>query len=158
MKPIAPCLWFDGQAEDAARFYTSVFPDSEIGTVSRASADTPSGEKGSVLTVDFTIRGQRFVGLNGGPDFTFSEAISFVVDCEDQAEVDRYWEALAADGGEHGPCGWLKDCFGVSWQVIPARLYELINGPDSAGAQRAMEAMLRMGKIEVAELEAAYAG
>ena len=158
MKPIAPCLWFDGQAEDAARFYTSVFPDSSIDTVARSSADTPSGEKGSVLTVDFTIRGQRFVGLNGGPDFTFNEAISFVVDCEDQAEVDRYWEALAADGGEHGPCGWLKDRFGVSWQVIPARLYELINGRDAAGSQRAMEAMLRMGKIEVAELEAAYGG
>src|SRR5215210_7205230 len=101
MKPIAPCLWFNGQAEDAAQFYASVFPDSSVDTVARASADTPSGPKGSVLTVDFTVRGQRFVGLNGGPDFQFSEAISFVIDCQDQVEVDRYWEALVEGGGEH---------------------------------------------------------
>jgi predicted 3-demethylubiquinone-9 3-methyltransferase (glyoxalase superfamily) len=158
MRPISPCLWFDGAAEEAARFYTSIFPESGIDEVSRASADTPSGPKGTVLTVNFRIKGQPFVGLNGGPDFTFSEAISFVVDCDDQAEVDRYWEALTANGGSAGPCGWLKDRFGVSWQVVPARLYELINGPDPSGSERAMQAMLQMSKLEVAELERAYAG
>ncbi len=158
MRPIAPCLWFNGQAEEAATFYTSIFPNSRITQVARASAETPSGPKGMVLTVDFEIDGQRFVGLNGGPDFTFSEAISFVVDCADQAEVDRYWEALTADGGSPGPCGWLKDRFGVSWQIVPTRLYELVNGPDQDGAERAMKAMLEMGKLDVAELERAYAG
>jgi len=158
MRPISPCLWFDGQAEEAARFYTSIFPDSSIDEVSRSSAETPSGPKGMVLTVSFRLNGQSFVGLNGGPDFTFSEAISFVIDCADQAEVDRYWEALTADGGSPGPCGWLKDRFGVSWQVVPARLYELINGPDAAGSERAMQAMLQMGKIDLAGLEQAYAG
>lgn len=158
MRPISACLWFDGQAEQAARFYTSIFPDSGIDEVARASADTPSGPKGSVLTVSFRLNGQPFVGLNGGPDFTFSEAISFVVDCEDQAEVDRYWEALTADGGSPGPCGWLKDRFGVSWQVVPVRLRELINGPDASGSERAMKAMLQMSKLEVAGLERAYAG
>ncbi|HEY3523469.1 MAG TPA: VOC family protein [Candidatus Limnocylindrales bacterium] len=158
MRPIAPCLWFNGQAEEAAEFYSSVFPNSGIDEVARATADTPSGPKGMVLTVDFRIDGQRFVGLNGGPDFTFSEAISFMVDCADQAEVDRYWEALTADGGSPGPCGWLKDRFGVSWQVVPIRLYELVNGPDPDGAERAMKAMLAMGKIELAEVERAYAG
>lgn len=157
MRTIAPCLWFNGQAEDAATFYTSIFPDSRIDEVARASAETPSGPKGMVLTVAFTLRGQRFVGLNGGPNFTFSEAISFVVDCEDQAEVDRYWAALT-DGGEPGPCGWLKDRFGVSWQVVPQQTYDLINGPDPAASERAMKAMLQMSKIDVAELEAAYAG
>ncbi|HEU4672830.1 MAG TPA: VOC family protein [Candidatus Limnocylindrales bacterium] len=158
MRPIAPCLWFNGQAEEAATFYTSIFPDSHVDVVARSSAETPSGPKGMVLTVDFRINGQRFVGINGGPDFTFSEAISFVVDCADQTEVDRYWEALTADGGEPGPCGWLKDRFGLSWQIVPARLYELVNGPDPAASERAMKAMLAMGKLDVAALERAYAG
>lgn len=158
MSKIAPCLWFDGQAEAAAEFYTKLFPDSRIDTVARASADTPSGKKGDVLTVDFTLSGQHFVGLNGGPEFRFNEAISFVIDCADQAEVDRYWGALVEGGGEHGPCGWLKDRFGVSWQVVPRQLYGLINGPDDAGAQRATEAMLAMGKLVVAELQQAYEG
>jgi predicted 3-demethylubiquinone-9 3-methyltransferase (glyoxalase superfamily) len=158
MSRLSPCLWFDGQAEEAAEFYTRLFPDSQVDKVVRSAADTPSGKKGDVLTVEFTLWGQPFVGLNGGPDFQFNEAISFVVDCADQAEVDRYWEALIEGGGEHGPCGWLKDRFGVSWQVVPRRLNELINGPDPAGAQRAMEAMLAMSKLEVAELEAAYRG
>jgi predicted 3-demethylubiquinone-9 3-methyltransferase (glyoxalase superfamily) len=157
MGPIAVCLWFNGQAEEAARFYASIFPDSGVDEVSRSSADTPSGPKGMVLTVGFHLNGQRFVGLNGGPEFTFSEAISFVIDCESQAEVDRYWGALTADGGSPGPCGWLKDRFGVSWQVVPTRLYELVGGPDPAAAERAMKAMLEMSKIEVAELERAYA-
>ena len=114
MSKITPCLWFDGQAEEAAAFYTSIFPDSRIDQVNRAPGDTPSGPEGSVLTVDFTIAGEPYIALNGGPEFTFNEAISFSIDCEDQAEVDRYWEALIAGGGEHSVCGWLKDRFGVS--------------------------------------------
>ena len=158
MSKLSACLWYDTQAEEAAEFYTKLLPDSHIDKVSRAAADTPSGKKGDVLTVNFTLRGQPFVGLNGGPDFKFNEAVSFVIDCEDQAEVDRYWDALIEGGGEHGPCGWLKDRYGLSWQVVPKQLYEVLEGPDPAGAQRAMEAMLQMGKLNVAELEAAYAG
>ena len=158
MSAITPCLWFDGQAEEAAKLWTSIFPDSRIDRVNQSASDTPSGAKGTVLTVEFTLRGQPFVGLNGGPDFHFNEAISFVVDCQDQAEVDRYWEALTAGGGEPGPCGWLKDRFGVSWQVVPRRLNELIQSPDSDGAERAMQAMLSRSKIDVAELERAFAG
>jgi predicted 3-demethylubiquinone-9 3-methyltransferase (glyoxalase superfamily) len=160
MPGLTPCLWFDGQAEEAATFYVSIFPDSRVDAVHRSASETPSGPEGMPLTVDFTLRGQPFVGLNGGDDFHFSEAISFMVDCADQAEVDRYWDALVAGGGEHGPCGWLKDRFGVSWQVVPRRLLELTQGtsdnPD--GARRAMAAMLTMGKIEIEELERAYAG
>ena len=158
MPAITPCLWFDGKAEEAAEFYVSVFPDSRVDKVDRSAAETPSGPKGMVLTVEFTLSGQPFVGLNGGPDFQFNEAISFMVDCADQAEVDHYWEALTAGGGQPGPCGWLKDRFGVSWQVIPRRLNELVGGPDAAAAERAMKAMLEMSKIDVAELERAYAG
>ena len=158
MSAITPCLWFDGLAEEAAKLWTSIFPDSRVDRVNQSASDTPSGAKGTVLTVEFTLRGQPFVGLNGGPDFHFNEAISFVVDCQDQAEVDRYWEALTAGGGEPGPCGWLKDRFGVSWQVVPRRLNELIQSPDSDGAERAMQAMLSMSKIDVAELERAFAG
>jgi predicted 3-demethylubiquinone-9 3-methyltransferase (glyoxalase superfamily) len=153
-----PCLWFNGQAEEAAEFYTRVFPDSRIEQVSRAAADTPSGPKGMVITVIFTISGQRFMGLNGGPEFAFNEATSFVLDCNDQAEVDHYWERLTEGGGSPGPCGWLKDRFGLSWQVVPKRLNELLGGADPVGAQRAMEAMLKMGKLDVAQLEAAYEG
>ncbi len=155
---ITPCLWFDGQAEEAATFYTSLLPDSRIKRVNRAAADTPSGAQGSVLSVDFTLAGQDFIGLNGGPDFQFNEAISFSIDCADQAEVDRYWEQLVEGGGEHSVCGWLKDRYGVSWQVIPTRLPELVNGPDPEGAARAMKAMLEMTKIDVAKIEEAYAG
>ena len=159
MTAITPCLWFDGQAQDAAELYASIFPDSRVDRVVPAAADTPSGPKGMPLTVEFTVRGQQFVGLNGGPDFRFNEAISFMVDCADQAEVDRYWDALAAHGGEPGPCGWIKDRFGVSWQIVPRRLLELTSDTtDPAGAERAMQAMLRMGKIEIAEIERAHAG
>ena len=153
MSKLSPCLWFDGQAEEAAEFYTKLLPDSHIDKVSRATADNPSGKKGDVLTVNFTLRGVPFVGLNGGPDFKFNEAVSFVIDCEDQAEVDRYWDALIEGGGEHGPCGWLKDRYGLSWQVVPKQLYEVLEGPDPAGAERAMEAMLQMSKLDVAALE-----
>ena len=151
-----PCLWFDGDAEEAADFYVSLLPDSRIDRVWRSPADTPSGPAGTVLTVDLTLNGQRFQGLNGGPQFRFNEAVSFVIECEDQAEVDRLWDALAA-GGEPGPCGWIKDRFGLSWQVVPRRLNELVSDPDPDRARRAMEAMLEMGKIEVAELERAVA-
>jgi predicted 3-demethylubiquinone-9 3-methyltransferase (glyoxalase superfamily) len=153
-----PCLWFDGQAGEAAEFYVGIFPNSQVDEVSPAAADTPSGKKGEVLTVSFTLDGQRFTGLNGGPDFRFNESISFVIDCADQAEVDRYWEALVEGGGEHGPCGWLKDRYGVSWQVVPTRLYELTGADDPAASERAMKAMLQMGKLDVAALERAYAG
>ena len=150
-----PCLWFDGDAEEAASFYVTLLPESHIDKVWRTPADTPSGPAGMVLTVDFTLGGQKFQGLNGGPPFTFNEAVSFVIDCEDQAEVDRLWDALTASGGEPGPCGWLKDRYGLSWQIVPRRLDELLNDPDPERARRAMDAMLKMGKIDVAELERA---
>jgi predicted 3-demethylubiquinone-9 3-methyltransferase (glyoxalase superfamily) len=153
-----PCLWFDGNAEEAAAFYVSLVPDSRIEAVWRSPAETPSGPAGMVLTVDFSLAGQRFLGLNGGPQFRFSEAVSFVLQCADQAEVDRLWEALAADGGEPGPCGWIRDRFGLSWQIVPRRLNELVADPDPERARRAVEAMLGMGKIEIDELERAAAG
>jgi predicted 3-demethylubiquinone-9 3-methyltransferase (glyoxalase superfamily) len=155
MTAIYPCLWFDGNAEQAAEFYTSLFPDSHIDKIWRSPADTPSGPAGIVLTVDFTVAGQRLQGLNGGDDFTFNEAVSLVYECEDQAEVDTLWAALTADGGEPGPCGWLKDRFGLSWQIVPKELNRLMDDPDPERAKRAMEAMLQMGKIEVDELRAA---
>jgi predicted 3-demethylubiquinone-9 3-methyltransferase (glyoxalase superfamily) len=159
MSKIAPCLWFDAsKAEEAAKFYTSLFPSSRIDNVFRSPADTPSGPAGAVLTVDFTLDGQRFIGLNGGPDFKFNEAISFSIDCQDQAEVDRYWEALVQGGGEYSVCGWLKDRFGVSWQVVPRQLNEYLQGPDPEGARRAMEAMLQMQKLDVEKLREAYEG
>jgi predicted 3-demethylubiquinone-9 3-methyltransferase (glyoxalase superfamily) len=158
MDKITPCLWFDGKAEEAARFYTTLIPNSRIESIEMSPGETPSGPKDMVLTVNFTLAGRSFQGLNGGPDFKFNEAVSFTIDCEDQAEVDRYWAALTADGGEESVCGWLKDKFGVSWQVVPRRLPELINGPDREAAARVLEAMLKMVKIDVAELERAARG
>jgi predicted 3-demethylubiquinone-9 3-methyltransferase (glyoxalase superfamily) len=155
MRAPYPCLWFDGNAEEAANFYASLIPDSRIDKVWQSPADTPSGPKGTVLVVDFTLAGQRVQGLNGGPDFRFNEAISLVIECDDQAEVDRLWGALTADGGEPGPCGWLKDRYGLSWQIVPRELNELLDDPDPERARRAMEAMLAMGKIEVDELRRA---
>ena len=155
MTAIYPCLWFDGKAEQAAEFYTTLFPDSHIDKIWRSPAYTPSGPAGMVLTVDFTVAGQKLQGLNGGDDFTFNEAVSLVYECEDQAEVDTLWAALTADGGEPGPCGWLKDRFGLSWQIVPKELNRLMDDPDPERARRAMEAMLQMGKIEVDELRAA---
>lgn len=155
MAKFFPCLWFDGNAEEAATFYVTLLPDSHVDRVWRSPAETPSGPAGTVLTVDFTLAGKPIQALNGGPDFTFNEAVSFVIECDDQAEVDRLWEALTAGGGEPGPCGWLKDRYGLSWQIVPRRLDELLNDPDPERARRAMEAMLKMGKIEVAELEQA---
>jgi predicted 3-demethylubiquinone-9 3-methyltransferase (glyoxalase superfamily) len=153
MKKITPWLWFDTEAEEAAKFYTSVFPNSKIGEISRYGSAGPRQE-GMVLTVAFELEGQDFVALNGGPDFKFNEAVSFLVDCEGQDEVDRYWETLS-EGGEKGPCGWLKDRFGLSWQIVPRRLEELLSDPDRERSQRVMAAMLKMGKIEIDELERA---
>ena len=158
MDKITTCLWFDGDAEQAARFYTSIFPDSRIDRVDTAPADTPSGPEGTVLTVNFTLGGRSFIGLNGGPEFPFTEAISLSIDCDGQAEVDRYWDALLADGGQPSVCGWLKDRFGLSWQVVPRQMSELFRSSDRDGARRAMAAMLQMVKIDVAELERAFAG
>ena len=155
---ITPTLWFDGTAEEAAMFYSSLFPDSRIVSVNRSAADNPSTKAGEVLTVEFELAGQPFMGLNGGPDFRFNEAISFTIDCQDQAEVDRYWEALVKGGGAHSVCGWLKDRYGVSWQVIPRALPELLADPDRGAAARVMKAMLEMTKIDVAELQAAREG
>ncbi|MFI2205735.1 VOC family protein [Streptomyces sp. NPDC020192] len=151
------CLWFDGQAEEAAEFYVSVFKNSSIHGVTRWPESGP-GEAGSVLTVDFTANGQRFVALNGGPQFTFNEAISFQIHCADQQEIDHYWTKLTENGGEPGPCGWLKDRYGVSWQVVYDRLPVLISDPDPEKAARATKAMMAMGKLDVATLEKAYAG
>jgi predicted 3-demethylubiquinone-9 3-methyltransferase (glyoxalase superfamily) len=150
MPKTVPCLWFDGQAEQAAAHYTAIFPRSEILGVTRYGPGTP-GPEGGVMTVSFSLDGQQYVGLNGGPQFTFTEVISFQVRCADQEEVDYYWERLS-EGGEQGPCGWVKDRFGVSWQIEPTVLLELINDPDQDRAQRALQAMLSMGKIEIAEL------
>jgi predicted 3-demethylubiquinone-9 3-methyltransferase (glyoxalase superfamily) len=155
MRTLYPCLWFDGQAEEAANLYVSLLPNSRVDGVSRSPAETPSGPAGMVLTVDFTLAGQHFQGLNGGPDFKFNESVSFVIEADDQAEVDRLWDALTANGGEPGPCGWLKDRFGLSWQIVPRRLQQLLEDPDPDRARRAMEAMLKMGKIEIAQLEQA---
>lgn len=156
MDKITPCLWFDGQAAEAAAFYTSLFPNSRVTKVNRSPADTPSGEKGSVLTVDFELDGRSYIALNGGPDFKFNEAISLSIDCDDQNEVDRYWDALIANGGEPSVCGWLKDRFGLSWQVVPKQMTEMFASPDRAAAERAMEAMLKQTKIELAEIERAF--
>ncbi|NSL43743.1 VOC family protein [Streptomyces sp. 8P21H-1] len=151
------CLWFDGRAEEAADFYVSLFKNSELGRVSRYTEAGP-GPAGSVITVDFVANGQKFVALNGGPEFTFNEAISFQIGCADQAEVDFYSDALTGSGGEQGPCGWVKDRFGVSWQVVPSRLIEMISDPDQEKANRATAAMLKMHRIDIAALEKAYAG
>jgi predicted 3-demethylubiquinone-9 3-methyltransferase (glyoxalase superfamily) len=158
MKKISPALWFDGNAEEAAEFYTEIFPDSQIDRVIRSPADNPSTKKHEVLVVEFTLLGQPFIGINGGPMFRFSEAISFDIDCEDQDEVDHYWKILTAKGGEPGMCGWCKDRFGVSWQVTPKRLRQMLISEDREAAERAMQAMMAMGKIDIDTLETAYKG
>src|SRR5919204_1102620 len=155
---IAPCLWFNKNAEDAAKFYAATFPDSRVIAVHKAPADYPNGKAGDVLTVDFTVLGQQFVGLNGGPEFTFDEAISFPVFTDTQEETDRYWNAIVSGGGQESVCGWCKDKFGLSWQIVPRVLIEAINDRDTAAAKRAMEAMMTMKKIDIARIEAARAG
>ncbi|MBD0338644.1 MAG: VOC family protein [Thermoleophilia bacterium] len=149
------CLWFDGRAEEAASYYVSIFPNSKLGRVSRYGEAGP-GEPGSVLAVEFELNGQEFVALNGGPEFTFDEAISFQIHCDDQEEVDHYWSVLS-EGGEESVCGWLKDKFGLSWQVIPNGLVELISDDDPEKARRATEAMLAMRKLDLAAIERAHA-
>jgi predicted 3-demethylubiquinone-9 3-methyltransferase (glyoxalase superfamily) len=155
MNNITPCLWFDTEGEEAAKFYTSLFPNSKILDVARYGEAGPR-EAGTVMTVSFELNGLEFLALNGGPDFKFSEAISFQIPCEDQEEVDVYWNALS-EGGEEGPCGWVKDKFGLSWQVVPTRLSELLGDADREKAQRVMAAMLKMKKIEIDQLEQAAA-
>ncbi|WP_120520161.1 VOC family protein [Arthrobacter celericrescens] len=150
MQKISTCLWFDGSAEEAAAFYAGIFPDSSIGT-------TTPGPDGKAMTVEFSLEGREFLGLNGGPLFNFTEAVSFVINCDSQDEVDRYWDALTA-GGEESQCGWLKDKFGVSWQVVPTALPGLLYGSDPEGSQRAMEAMLKMQKLDLNVLQRAYDG
>lgn len=152
------CLWFDGDAEDAARFYAETFPDSSVDAVYRAPGDFPSGRKGDVLTVWFTVMGVPCLGLNGGPGFPHSEAFSFQVATADQAETDRYWNAIVGNGGRGSACGWCKDRWGLAWQITPRALTEAINDPDPAAARRAFEAMMTMGKIDVAAIEAARRG
>jgi predicted 3-demethylubiquinone-9 3-methyltransferase (glyoxalase superfamily) len=157
MQKITPMLWFDDQAEDAAKLYTSLFDDAKILKVSHYGEAGP-GEPGSVMTVEFELAGQKFVGLNGGPaHYGFTEAVSFVVNCETQEEVDKFWDALT-HGGEEGPCGWLKDRFGLSWQITPTALPRLLTDPDREKANRAMNAMMGMKKLDIAELERAAAG
>jgi predicted 3-demethylubiquinone-9 3-methyltransferase (glyoxalase superfamily) len=153
---IVPNLWFDTEAEEAAGFYTSVFKNSRIVNVARYTEAGPR-PAGTVMTVEFELDGQRFVGINGGPQFTFDEAVSFQITCEDQDEVDYYWEQLA-EGGKEGPCGWLKDRFGLSWQVVPTGMEELFADPDPKRAERAMKAMLEMSKLDIAALRSAADG
>ena len=156
MPKITPCLWCDGTAEEAANFYVSVFKNSRITDVSRYTEAGP-GPAGSAMMVAFELDGQPFTALNGGPQFKFSEAISFQFYCDTQAELDRYWELLT-EGGEESQCGWLKDKFGLSWQVVPSGMAKIMGGPDRAGAKRAMEAMFKMKKLDIAVLQAAYDG
>jgi len=158
MPSITPCLWFDREAEDAANFYCAIFPNSKVTDVSRYPENLPGDRAGQVLTVAFELDGKPFTGLNGGPNFTFSEAISFQIEVDTQAEVDRYWNALLADGGVESQCGWLKDRFGLSWQVVPVQLGRLMAGPDKAAAGRVAAAMMQMVKLDIAKLEAAAAG
>jgi predicted 3-demethylubiquinone-9 3-methyltransferase (glyoxalase superfamily) len=161
MQKITPFLWFDHQAEEAAKFYTSVFKNSKVGRVLRydeASSKGAGRPVGSVLTIEFDIAGQKFTALNGGPEFKFNESISFVVNCETQNEVDYFWEKLMADGGQESHCGWLKDKFGVSWQITPTVLIDMLHDKDAKKAERVMNAMMQMQKIDISKLKAAYAG
>jgi len=158
MSKVLPCLWFDGEAEQAAQFYVSLLPNSNIETVQKNPADGPAGKAGSVLVVEFTLAGQRFMALNGGMRFEYTPAVSFKIDCADQAEVDHLWDALSANGGKVERCGWLRDRFGVSWQIVPSALGKYLGGADRAGAQRAMQAMLGMVKLDIEGLRRAYEG
>ncbi len=158
MPTLTPCLFFNRGAVEAAEFYASIFPDSRVVSVATTQADTPFMKAGDVLSVSFAILGQPFTAINGGPEFPFTEAVSFQIHCADQPEVDLYWEKLVEGGGEHSQCGWLKDRFGLSWQVIPREMVDYIDGPDPAGCARAMEAMLEMSKLDIGALRRAYEG
>ena len=155
---IATCLWFNKNAEEAAKFYAATFPDSRVIAVHKAPGDYPGGKAGDVLTVDFTVLGQHFVGLNGGTAFTFDEAVSFQVFTDTQEETDRYWNAIVGGGGQESMCSWCKDKFGLSWQITPRALMDAVTDPDTAAAKRAMDAMMTMKKIDIATIEAARAG
>jgi predicted 3-demethylubiquinone-9 3-methyltransferase (glyoxalase superfamily) len=155
---MATCLWFNKNAEEAANFYAATFPESKVTAVHKSPSDYPSGKAGDVLTVEFTILGQPFIGLNGGPHFTFDEAISFQVYTDTQEETDRYWNAIVSDGGQESMCGWCKDKFGLSWQIAPRPLIDAMSDPDTAAAKRAMDAMMTMKKIDIAKIEAARRG
>jgi len=157
MKKIHPVLWFDNQAEEAMNFYLSVFKNAKAGKVTRYGEAGPM-PKGTVLTATFEIDGQQFTALNGGPHFKFTEAVSFMVRCETQQEVDELWSKLTADGGQESQCGWLKDKYGLSWQIVPTALFTLISDPDPQKAKRVTEAMFKMGKIDIAKLQQAHAG
>jgi len=158
MSKISPCLWFNGEAEEAANLYVSLLADSRIEKIQRNTVDSRGGKAGTVLVVEFTLAGQRFMALNGGKPFDFTHAVSFKIDCADQAEVDRLWDALLADGGKAEQCGWLKDRYGVSWQIVPTALPKYLGGADAAGAQRAMQAMMGMVKFDIEGLKRAYEG
>lgn len=157
MQRITPFLWFDDQAEEAATFYVSVFKNSKVNGMTHYTGEEPVGQKGSVMTVSFELDGQQFVALNGGPRFKFTEAVSFVINCETQAEIDYYWEKLTADGGEEVQCGWLADKYGLSWQVVPTKFFEEWV-KDAAGLQRVMQALMQMTKLDLATLQKAYDG
>jgi predicted 3-demethylubiquinone-9 3-methyltransferase (glyoxalase superfamily) len=152
------CLWYDHDAEAAAQYYAKTFPDSSVGRIQRSPGDNPSGKQGDVLTIDFTVMGIPCIGLNGGPEFKQSEAFSFQIATKDQAETDRYWNAIVKNGGQESVCGWCKDKWGVSWQITPTALIEAIADPDPAAAKRAFDAMMKMGKIDIAAIEAARKG
>ena len=158
MSKISPCLWFDGEAEEAAKLYVSLVPDSRIDTVQKNIIDGPAGKAGTVLLVEFTLAGQRFMALNGGMKMEYTHAVSFVIDCADQAEVDRLWDTLLSGGGQAERCGWLKDRYGVSWQIVPTALPKYLGGADKEGAKRAMQAMLQMIKLDIEGLRKAYEG
>ncbi len=158
MSKIAPCLWFNGEAEDAARFYVTLVPDSRIDAVTRSPGESPAEKAGEVLLVEFTLAGQRFQALNGGSSEEYGLAVSFSIDCEDQAEVDRIWDAILADGGAEQQCGWIRDRWGVPWQIVPRVLAKIIAGPDRARAARAFAAMMTMVKLDAAAIEAAADG
>ena len=158
MSKIAPCLWFNGEAEEAANFYVSLLPNSKIDTVQKNMVDSPAGKAGSVLVVTFTLAGQSFMALNGGTRFDYTQAVSFKIDCEDQEEVDRLWDGLAANGGQPIRCGWLRDRYGVYWQIVPTALPRYLGGENREGAARAMQAMLGMIKLDISALRLAYEG
>ncbi|MEY4989877.1 MAG: hypothetical protein RIS08_103 [Actinomycetota bacterium] len=155
---LVTCLWFNGKAREAATFYTSVFPESELADNWLAPTDTPGNALGEEVVVNFKIFGKPFIALNGGPQFPHTLAVSFQIPCEDQNQIDHYWNVLTADGGEESQCGWLKDKFGVSWQVTSPKMMQFLDGPDKAGAERATQAMLEMKKIDLAKMESAYLG